>query len=76
MFVFNADSNALTLHPNYLKSIISGDFCPNPEKLTFEITSNILGTSTKTLDFAQSVTGGKRLPASTFNGNGALDEVA
>ena len=47
-----------------------------PEKLTFEIVSNILGTSTKTIDFAQSGTDDKKLPASTFNGNGALDEVA
>jgi hypothetical protein len=53
LFLLNAATNTLTLNPKYEKSIMSGDICPAAgNKLIFELSSNILGKSTKTYDFA------------------------
>ena len=51
MFVFNVESSTLRIDPKYEKSISSGLMCPGQgNKLTFELSSNVLGKSTKTYD--------------------------
>ena len=69
MFAFNLESSTLTINPKYEKSISSGLMCPGQgNKLTFELSSNVLGKSTKTYEITgpDASSASKNIPVFNF----------